>query len=395
MSADLLARFRDQMQRNPYPVYHLLRKLDPVHWSESWGAWFLTGYADIASLKKDDRFSVGRVSDFTKRLGIEGLDLSAVERRLSSWLLFMDPPRHDQLRALVAKVFTPKSLSRMEGIVAARVDHLLDPVGPGQADLLAVLASPLPVLTIADILGAPPEEVASFEGWSHDLVSFLGSDGPAPEVVVQGAASLAAMEAYFTELIAQRRSQPADDLLSDLLAVEGLQDDDILGLATLLFAAGHDTTTNLIGNGLLALLEHPEQTARLVAEPERMAAVLEEVLRYDGPSQITSRYATEDVEVAGKLVRAGQCVNLCIGAANRDPSQFAEPDRFDIDRAATRHLAFGIGIHFCLGAFLARMEARAAWQGVLRRWPSARLATRPSHYPSVGFRRLRALEVEL
>ncbi|MCA9795480.1 MAG: cytochrome P450, partial [Candidatus Eremiobacteraeota bacterium] len=239
------------------------------------------------------------------------------------------------------------------------------------------------------------EDVARFEGWSHDLVSFLGSDAPTPETVVQGAASLAAMETYFTALVSQRRASPADDLISDLLAVDGLEDDDILGLATLLFAAGHDTTTNLIGNGLLALLEHPDQTARLLDEPERMAAALEEVLRYDGPSQITSRYATADVEVGGKLVRAGQCVNLCIGAANRDPAQFAEPDRFDIDRVASRHLAFGIGIHFCLGAFLARMEAKAAWQGVLKRWPGARLAVKPSHYPSVGFRRLRALEVEL
>lgn len=401
VSQDLLARFGEQLKKNPYPVYHVLRKLDPVHWSPSWGAWFLTRFEDIWAIKKDNRFSVGRVSDFTARFQGLGADLDPLEARLGSWLLFMDPPRHTRMRALIGRAFTPRSLRRMEGIVAERVDLLLDAVDPSApVDLMSALASPLPVMTIADILGARREDLARVEGWSHHLVSFLGSSVPTANILENARESLGAMEEYFRWIVGQRREQPGDDLTSELLAArlddgEQLSEDEILAVCTLLFAAGHDTTTNLIGNGCLALLQHPAERKKLVDDMERIEAAVEEILRFDGPSQITSRYLTEDVEVGGKTLARGDCVNLCIGAANRDPVQFAEPDRFDLDRPPGRTLAFGIGIHFCLGSFLARMEARSAFLGVLRRWPSLRLAAAPEHYESVGFRRLKRLEVEL
>lgn len=406
---DLLAKFSAQLLVNPYPAYHVIRKLDPVHWSESWQSWFLTRYEDVAAVMKDNRFMVGQVSSFSTRLSVDGAtpeqvrqareSLDKIEGWLQTFLLFTDPPAHTRLRALISKAFTPRSVEQLAPVIQARVDRLLDALETGQAvNLMEAVAVPLPVMTIADFLGSRPDDYRELQGWSHDLASFLGNDVLTPAHVERSLQSLEGMAAYFSGLMEERRREPQDDLMSRLLQAkhEGstLTDDEILSMCILLFGAGHDTTTNFIANGLLALLQHPKERAKMF-ESNQLDAGVEEVLRYDGPSLIASRSVREDLEFGGKLLRQGQSVNLCIGAANRDPAQFSEPDRFSLDRGDAAHIAFGRGLHFCVGSFLAKLEARTVFRSVFQRWPSARLVDRPERIPTLAFRRLRELRVEL
>ncbi|MBS2040226.1 cytochrome P450 [bacterium] len=403
---DLLAKFSSQLLTNPYPAYHVIRKLDPVHWSDSWQSWFVSRYEDVASLIKDQRLSVSQVGKFSSRLaGEEPLEeareqLKVVEGWLSSFLLFTDPPAHTRLRGLISKAFTPRSVELQGPVVQERVDRLLAPFQSGQVvDLMEHLAIPLPVMTIADFLGSRPQDFRELAGWSHDLASFLGNDELTPASVARSLQSLQGMASYFQVLMEERRLEPQDDLMSRLLQAqhEGstLKESEILSMCILLFGAGHDTTTNLIANGLLALLQHPSEAARLVREPELLERVVEEVLRYDSPSLIAVRSVVEEVEIGGKTLLPGDSVNLCLGAANRDPAQFPEPDRFNILREHSHHIPFGKGIHFCVGSFLARLEARTVFASLLRRWPNSRLARPVERIPTLAFRRLKHLHVEL
>lgn len=407
---DLLAKFSAQLLTNPYPAYHVIRKLDPVHWSESWQSWFITRYEDVAAVIKDTRFSVGQVGNFSNRLTLEGYEhvqaasvrpsLDKIERWLESFLLFTDPPAHTRLRALISKAFTPKSVEQLGPVIQQRVDRLLAPLRDGQViNLMDAIAIPLPVMTIADFLGSRPDDYERLQGWSHDLASFLGNDRLTPPIVDQSLQSLEGMAGYFAELMEERRRQPQGDLMSRLLQAqhEGstLTEGEILSMCILLFGAGHDTTTNFIANGLLALLQHPSESAKLVANPARIDQAVEEVLRYDSPSLIASRSVKEDLELGGKELRRGDSVNLCMGAANRDPSQFPDPDRFSLERGDVSHVAFGRGIHFCVGSFLAKLEAKTVFRTLLNRWPNSRLAGKPERIPTLAFRRLHHLNVEL
>lgn len=401
MQKDPFKALLPQLRTHPYPVFHTVRKLDPVHFSPGWDAWFLTRYEDVERVLKDPGFSVGRVSDFSQRLG-EPYDMRRIEHSLASWVLFNDPPVHGRLRALISKAFTPRTLKRFEDSVRARIAMLLDRLEPDRTvDLMAGLASPLPVMTIADVLGGRPEDIHRFENWSHRLATFLGADDLNVEMARQAEASLDALENYFRPLIAERRGEPGDDLISGLVAArtdqgEQLTDDEIVSMCVLLFAAGHDTTTNLIGNGLLAVLTHPLERRKLLEGRVAPEVAVEEILRFDSPSQIASRSVLEEVELGGKRLLPGQLVNLCLGAANRDPAVFPQPDRFDLERPnLTRHLAFGKGIHTCVGAHLARLEARLVLESVLERWPAPRLEGQPERYPTLGFRRLKNLPVRL
>lgn len=403
---DLLAKFSSQLLTNPYPAYHVIRKLDPVHWSDSWQSWFVTRYQDVAHLMKDSRLSVAQVGKFSHRLeGEEPMDeareqLKRIEQWLASFLLFTDPPAHTRLRGLISKAFTPRSVELLAPVVQQRVDRLLEPLQSGQVvDMMEHLAIPLPVMTIADFLGSRPQDYRELAGWSHDLASFLGNDDLTPLSVARSLASLEGMAAYFHQLMEERRRQPEDDLMSRLLQAqhEGstLQESEILSMCILLFGAGHDTTTNFIANGLLALLQHPSEASKLARQPELVDKVVEEVLRYDSPSLIAVRSVLEEMEVGGKTFLPGDSVNLCMGAANRDPGQFPEPDRFRVERQEAQHIPFGKGIHFCVGSFLARLEARTVFATFLRRWPNSRLAVAPERIPTLAFRRLKHLQVEL
>lgn len=404
---DLLAKFAPQLSTQPYPCYHVIRRLDPVHWSDSWQSWFLTRFSDVASVMKDARFRVGQVEHFSQRLDLKALDpeqraaseasLRVIEGWLSSFLLFTDPPRHTRLRALISKAFTPKSLEQIEPVIVERVQGLMADFRPGQViDLIPALAVPLPVMTIADFLGSRAQDYEQLGGWSHDLASYLGNDRLTPEVVERSRRSFESMAEYFSALMQLRQQAPQDDLMSRLLTAQhegsSLTHDEILSMCILLFGAGHDTTTNLIGNGLLTLLRHPQSLALLKSDPER---VLEEILRYDNPSLIASRTAAESVEIAGRRILAGDCVNLCVGAANRDPEQFEQPDRFWPERPQAGNISFGRGIHFCVGSFLARLEARILFRQFFERWPGSKLVEEPVRIPTLAFRRLKSLRVEL
>ncbi len=386
-----------EYRADPYPFYHRFRQVDPVHWSDFLGFWVLTRYADIVAVLRDPRFSANPglwegYQDFLQSIGGRG-PLSAMEEK---WMLFMDPPDHTRLRTLVGKAFTPRVVEGLRPHIREVVADLLKAAeAKGAMDLIADLAYPLPVIVIAEMLGVPTEDRDLFKGWSRDLARTL-DPVVTPEIIARGNEATLAFMDYFRHLIARRRREPREDLMSALIAAEEggerLNEEELLATCVLLFGAGHETTMNLIGNGMLALLRHPAELKKLREHPSLIQSAVEELLRYDGPVQITARVAMEDVEVGGKTVRKGQQVLLVLGAANRDPAQFSDPDRLDLGRSENRPLAFGHGIHFCLGAPLARVEAQMAIGMLLDRFPTLRLASTALEWrDTVTLRGLKAL----
>lgn len=357
---------------DPYPLYHRLRAEDPVHQSP-FGAWVLSRYDDILMLLRDPRFGRRGFQELiTARFGLAGLGPS---------MLLQDPPDHTRMRALVSQAFTPRVIEGLRGRIQQLVDALLDAVtGYGGMDLIADFAYPLPVSVICEMVGVPAGDRHRFRQWSNDVARSLDaivlSD---PEVVGRASAAGEAMRQYFGDLVAERRRAPRADLLSALIAAEEAGDrlstEELFANVVLLLLAGHETTANLIGNGVLALLRHPEELRRLRQDPSLIESAVEELLRYDSPVQRVGRMVYEDVTIVGRLIPQGSLVFALLGAANRDPAHFPEPDRLDLARADNRHLAFGWGIHFCLGAPLARLEGQIAINTLLSRLPRLALAT--------------------
>ena len=386
----LLPEFRN----NPYPTYHRLQNEDPVHKSMLPGAWVLSRYADIAMALRDGRFGRANAETFWKeRLG----DGPAYDI-LTKWMLFRDPPDHTRLRGLVNKAFTPRVIENLRPRVQEIVDELVDAVqNEGGMNLMAAFAYPLPILVICEMLGVPSKDRPLFKEWSGDLARILDPI-LTPDVVERGHALIASMSEYFRGLIAQLRKNPQGNLLDAMIAAEEqgdrLSEEELLANCILLFGAGHETTVNLIGNGTFALLRHPDQLAKLQANPELIESAVEECLRYESPVQMTGREAKEDVVIRGTHIPAGERVLTLIGAANRDPLQFPDPDRFDITREENKHLAFGHGIHFCLGASLARLEGQIAIGTLVRRLPGLKLETgAPEWRDAFTLRGLKALPV--
>jgi len=394
--------FLPEFIENPYPLYHRLRAEDPVHQSPM-GFWVLTRYDDVVTVLRDQRFG---------RKGFEPL-LSALfgsgneQSGFVTSMLFRDPPDHTRLRALVSKAFTPRVIERLRLRIQEIADELLDRArDAGAMDVVADLAYPLPVIVICEMLGVPASDRDTFKQWSLDIGRSLDAIGMQatgmltdPEVVVRGNAARRALTAYFRNgLIPERRQRPRADLLSALIAAEEegdkLTEGELLATCNLLFVAGHETTVNLIGNGLLALLRHPAQLSALRQDPSLIQSAVEELLRYDGPVQRTGRIPHVDVEIDGKKIAQGEMVVALIGAANRDPARFPDPDRLDITRADNDHIAFGAGIHFCLGAPLARLEAQIAINALIRRIPGLTLATTAPEWRETSvLRGLKALPV--
>jgi hypothetical protein len=383
---------------DPYPVYHRLRAEDPVH-RHPFGFYVLTRYDDVAAFLRDARFGKGGYQALIQSRFGAGPD----GPRLALSMLFRDPPDHTRLRALVSKAFTPRVVETLRGHIQGIVDRLLERVADApRMEVIEDLAYPLPVTVISELLGVPVGDGDTVKGWSRDVARALDAIAlpVGPDVIERGRRAMDEMTGYFRDLIGERRRRPGADLLSGLVEAEEagdrLTERELLATCVLLYVAGHETTVNLIGNGLLALLRHPEERRRLQEDPALLSGAIEELLRYDGPVQRTGRMAACDTEIGGVPIPAGSLVLGLLGAANRDPSRFTEPDRLDLGRAEPRHLAFGSGIHYCLGAPLARLEGQAAIGTVLRRFPALTLAVeRPTWRPSSTLRGLEALPVVL
>ena len=381
---------------DPYPMYHRLRAEDPVHRSPL-GFWVLTRYADVIAMLRDPRLTKEPIAAFVAaRFGMAvpppGLGLSMLDR---------DPPDHTRLRGLVSKAFTPRALEALRPGIQQIVNGLLDAVERrGSMDLIEEFAYPLPVRVICEMLGVPVRDHERFKQWGLDIARGLDAImlPPDSEVGKRSITGRRALADYFRELIAERRAAPREDMLSALIAAEEagdkLNEEELLATCILLLVAGHETTVNLIGNGTLALLRHPAELRKLRERPALIATAVEELLRFDGPVQRTARIPSEDITLGGQTIGKGEMVMPFLGAANRDPVQFPDPDRLDITRADNRHIAFGMGIHFCLGAPLARMEGQIAINTLLARLPRLALATdRPRFRQSLTLRGLETLPV--
>lgn len=392
--------FTEAMLADPYPTYARLRVEDPVHWDPADGRWVLTRYADVAAVLRSPAASSDRSSALAALAPASVRPLLAFR---ANSMLNADAPKHTRLRLLVSKAFTARAVEAMTAKIQRLVDEFLDAAQPrGRMDLIADLAYPLPVTVIAEMLGVPPEDRDKFKHWSNDLSRIAGGAGSAAEMSLEEyrrvGQAFQELTAYFAKVVAERRVQPRDDLLSALARAEEagdrLNEDELYANAALLLVAGNETTTNLIGNGTLALLRHPDQLERLKANPSLIPTAVEELLRYDSPVQFTLRLLKEEMTVGGKLFAAGQMVLLLLGAANRDPDQFANPDRLDVGRPDNKHLSFGLGSHFCLGAQLARLEARVVFETLLRRMPGLRLdGPAPQYRPHFNLRGLKSLPV--
>jgi unspecific monooxygenase len=352
--------FHRAFRADPYAQYRRLSAAGPLQHTP-YGLWVTTSYELCQRVLRDPRFGHRTSGSGTWR----------GQPAPSGSFLTMDPPDHTRLRRLVSKAFTARLIERLRPRIEQVVQELLADAS-GEVDLIRALAYPLPVILISELLGVPAQDRDRFKGWSDALARGLDPDFllPAADIAERDQARLE-FAAYFQELSALRRSDPRDDLLSALVAVsdggDALTEQELLATCILLLVAGHETTVNLIGNGALALLRHPDQLAWLRTHPEAVPAAIEELLRYDPPVQLTLRTALQDTELAGATIKRGELVLLLTGAANRDPTVFEDPDRLDLQRAASGHLSFGLGIHFCLGAPLARLEGEIALAALLRR----------------------------
>ncbi len=384
------------LRENPYPSYLRLRTKDPVHWSVLTKSWMLTRYADVMLVMRDARFAADRSKGANAQQFVAS-DMGPYNRWLANSLLSLDPPDHTRLRALATKAFTPRAVEQMRPRIAQIVDELLDAAQPrGRMDLIRDLAYPLPVIVIAEMLGVPAEDRPKFKAWSDAIGEGL-EPILTPEQIKAADSAVLDLSDYFRQIIRERTHAPQDDLISALVqAHEGsdkLNEDELYAMCILLLAAGNETTTNLIGNGMLALLRNPRQLDRLRREPALIDNAVEELLRYDSPVQMSGRVAMEDMTIGGRQIRKGDFVAVLFGAANRDPEQFEQPERLELGRANIRHLSFGQGMHYCLGAPLARVEGQIAITELLRRMPGLRLAGRPRWRTTILLRGLQTLPV--
>ena len=379
---------------DPYPTYHRLRAADPVHRSPH-GFWVLTRYDDVVSVLRDPRMGKEAIE------AVVAARYGASTPAVGMSMLVRDPPDHTRLRSLVSKAFTPRVVEGLRAHLQQIVDALLDSAqDAGAMDLIADFAYPLPVIVICEMLGVPVDDRDRFKQWGLDIARSLDAIllPPGSDVATRGSEARGHLVDYFHELITERRTSPRGDLLSGLIAAEEagdrLSEEELLSTCILLLIAGHETTVNLIGNGTLALLRHPREFRRLRNHPELIQSAVEELLRFDGPVQRTTRVPGEDVVIRGQPIPKGDLVMTFIGAADRDPAQFHDPDRLDIARSDNRHIAFGWGIHFCLGAPLARVEGQIAIGTLARRFPRLALATAtPAYRESLTLRGLRTLPV--
>jgi cytochrome P450 len=379
---DLLA---PDVRDDPHAYFHALRAEDPVHWNANHRAWILTSYGDVLTGFRDSRLSAERLNPQLPPV---------VANNLTRWMVFLDEPDHTRLRRLIGTAFSTLSVRSLRPRVESIVDSLLDSID-GTVDWVAAVAEPLPAIVIAELLGVPPSDRARFLSWSADIAHVVFGAVYRPDRYERAAAGVAEFDAYFRQMIDGDGGRGmVRSLASALDGDESLTTDEVIATCTMLLFAGHETTTSLLTTGLHALLLWPDELARLRADSSLAPDAVEELMRYTGPTGMMVRKARDDVEMRDKTLRAGDRVFLGVAAANHDPDRFADPDRLDITRADKSHLGFGFGIHHCLGAPLARLEAEVAFTRLLDRFHDIRLSEQPTWSSSVMGRSLPRLLVQ-
>ena len=367
---------RSDRVEDPHPYFRLMREQDPVHWNEKYRAWFIHRYDDVTDALRDSRFSSARIQPALDRLSPEQRE----ERRptydiLMDWLVFRDPPDHTRLRKLVSRAFTPRAVeswrSRANQVVDQTLRELAD---KSSVDLITDFAYPIPAVVIAEIMGVPPNDRDTFKEWSDSVMVLVFGARGLEDRRLKAQHGLMELASYLGDLVEFHRTHSGENIIGDLIAAqEGddrLSDQEIVANLVLFLFGGHETTTNLIGNGVNALLGNPEQLEKYRQNPDGLTKpMVEEVLRYDGPSKMEVRTISEDLSMRGQTLRRGDMAYLVQHAANRDPGQFHNPDLFDIEREPNHHIGFGFGIHFCLGAALARLEGSIALERLLTCYP--------------------------
>lgn len=397
--------FSDEILQDPYPTYARLHQEGPLHYVDvggKWAVWSIFSHAECSAIGKDPRCSAKRAQQMLLPLPLSRQsEFSELARMLSLWLIFMDPPEHTRLRKLLNKGFSPSVVDQLRPQVEAIVDRMLSPLQrASEVELMHQFANPLPVRIILEMLGIPQELHDTFVDWSRAIAVFRGSPDRTVEHARAAQDALIALTDFFRKTVAERRRNKGNDLISLLIDIEEegevLTEEELYAQCIALLFAGHETTRNLIGNGMYTLLRHPEQTAELHDNPEVIRSAVEELLRYESPVQFTARVLKEDIEICGRLIPKKWTILCMLGAANRDPKQFEEPDQLNLKRINNQHLAFSAGPHFCIGSQLARLEAQVALLNLVRRFPEMKLAgPRPEWAPTFGLRGLKSLAVTL
>jgi cytochrome P450 len=386
---------------DPLPVLRRLQDEDPVHWSPVLRGWVITRYEDVRAIQRGTHVSADRLTPFYESLpSTERTGIAELIRWLNTWVSFKDPPEHGRLKSCLSAALTVRDVASLRPQIEAATAQLLDRLGePREFDFITQFAFPLPATVIMFLCGLPREDMDQLKGWSERMKPFVGSATASPDKYVQAQEGAREMAAYFKDVVRQRRAYGGADLISRLIAYEGdkgrLTDDEIVGSCMLFLFGGHETTTNLIGNGMRALLRFPHARQKVLAPPEAIGPVVEEILRFDGPTGALVRVVNLDHELRGKPLVRGQRVFLMIHAANHDPRVFHDPEVFDVERSPNPHLTFNYGTHFCLGAPLARLEGQIALQAAVRRLPTLRLIAPVQYMDTLVMRGVRLMPCAL
>ena len=395
--------FSGEVLQDPYPTYARLHEEGPLHYVEAgnkWAVWAIFSHSECSSIAKDPRLSAKRAQQMLLPLPISRqAEFSELARMFGLWLIFMDPPEHTRLRKLLNKGFSAAAVEGLRPQAEAVVDRMLKELQPGtEVELMSEFANPMPVRIISELLGVPEAMHDTFVNASRAIAAFRGNPNRTVQEAQAAQDALIELTEFFRKAVAERRHNKGSDLISLLIDIEEegevLTEDELYAQCIALLFAGHETTRNLIGNGMYTLLQNPQQTAELREKPEIIRSAVEELLRYESPVQFTARVLKEDIEVCGQPIRKGWTVLCMLGAANRDPKQFEEPDRLDLKRLNNQHLAFSAGLHFCIGAQLARLEGQIALRSLVQRFPNMKLAgPRPEWASTFGLRGLKSLPV--